>query len=61
MSTDHDDELAVAEAFIVLAEMARERGLDRVADLGDLPPLVSETTRTVPRGRPKAAGRRSTP
>jgi hypothetical protein len=43
MSTDYDEQNATADAFIVLAEMARERGLDRVADLGDLPPLDLKT------------------
>jgi hypothetical protein len=43
MSTGHDEQNAVADSLIVLAEMAKERGLDRVADLGDLPPLDPET------------------
>jgi hypothetical protein len=38
-----EDLVQVAEAMLVLAEMARERGLDRIADLGDLPPLDPET------------------
>jgi hypothetical protein len=53
MSTEYDEQNAVADAFIVLAEMARERGLDRVADLGDLPPLDPET-----RGKYLEAARR---
>jgi hypothetical protein len=38
-----EDMLAVADTRTVLAEMARGRGLDRVAELGDLPPLDPET------------------
>jgi hypothetical protein len=34
-----EDMLAAADALEVLAEMAREGGLERIADLGDLPPL----------------------
>jgi hypothetical protein len=48
--TDDDDQpeapaemVQVAEAALVLAEMARERGLTRIADLGNLPPLDAET------------------
>jgi hypothetical protein len=43
MSTDYDEQNEVADALIVLTEMAEERGLDRVADLGDLPALDPET------------------
>jgi hypothetical protein len=43
MGTKHDEQNAVADALTVLAEMARERGLDRITDLGDLPPLDLKT------------------
>jgi hypothetical protein len=33
----------LAEAMTVLTEMAKERGLTRLADLGNLPPLTPET------------------
>jgi hypothetical protein len=39
----YDDGVLVAEAMIVLSEMARERGVATVAELGDLPPLDPET------------------
>ena len=38
-TTEHDDAIAAALAMKVLAGMAEERGLERVSDLGDLPPL----------------------
>jgi hypothetical protein len=40
---DRDEATEVEEAMLVLAEMARERGVVRIADLGDLPPLDPET------------------
>ena len=47
---EHDDVeetpeelLQAAKAALVLSEMARERGVSRIADLGDLPPLDPET------------------
>ena len=51
-SSGRDDELGeetaeeldeVADAMLVLGEMARERGVIRLADLGDLPPLDPST------------------
>jgi hypothetical protein len=38
-----EEELRAAEAMLVLAEIARERGLARIADLGNLPSLTPET------------------
>jgi hypothetical protein len=37
------DEPAAARALKMLAGLAEERGLERLADLGDLPPLDVET------------------
>jgi hypothetical protein len=34
-----DEDEAVADALLVLSEMARERGVATIAELGDLPPL----------------------
>lgn len=46
MNDDHltnDETTELADAMLVLAEMAEERGLDRLAELGNLPPLDPET------------------
>ena len=40
---EHDDAILVALTMKILAGMARERGLERVAALGDLPPLDPAT------------------
>jgi hypothetical protein len=56
MPSDDFDELEetpeekqqVAEAMLVLSEMAIERGAVRLADLGDLPPLDPETKAKYP-------------
>ena len=42
-TTEHDDAVLAALVMKVLAGMARERGLERVAELGDLPPLDPST------------------
>jgi hypothetical protein len=38
-----EEMLQAADAMLVLAEMARERGLERISDLGNLPPLDPAT------------------
>jgi hypothetical protein len=39
----YQDGVEAAEAMVVLSEMAIERGVTRIADLGDLPPLDPAT------------------
>jgi hypothetical protein len=41
--SDKGEAAEVAEALLVLREMAVERGVVRLADLGNLPPLDLET------------------